>query len=117
MNWTRFKLTGIAVFSLGVAGAIVFLAMPMLGGSGKSASAAPADGPTRTGTELVAVKPDGSLTGEEQTLRLPADVVESLGVKTAQVQPASPPEPLKLTGSLFLDAARMSRVHTRFPGE
>src|SRR5262249_33641904 len=57
------------------------------------------------------------LTGEETTLRLPTEVVRSLGIKTAQTQPATPLEPLKLSGSLFLDASRLARVHTRFPGE
>lgn len=50
-------------------------------------------------------------------LELPADVVKALGVKTAEVIPAPPPEPLKLDGSLFLDANRMVHIHTRFAGE
>ena len=50
-------------------------------------------------------------------IELPADVVLALGVKTQEVIPAPPPEPLKLDGSLFLDANRMVHVHTRFSGE
>lgn len=52
-----------------------------------------------------------------ETLELPVDVVKALGVKTAKVIAAPPPEPLKLDGSLFLDANRMVHIHTRFAGE
>lgn len=51
------------------------------------------------------------------TVELPADVVKALGLKTTEVVVAPPPEPLKLDGSLFLDANRMVRVRARFPGE
>lgn len=50
-------------------------------------------------------------------LRVPTEVVRSLGINTVAVQEAPPPEPLKLDGSLYIDAESMAHVHSRFPGE
>jgi cobalt-zinc-cadmium efflux system membrane fusion protein len=50
-------------------------------------------------------------------LRLPADYKTALKVKTTTVQPAPPPEPLRLRGSLMFDANRLARVKTFFPGQ
>ncbi len=52
------------------------------------------------------------------TLALPADVVQALGVRTAEVKQATRPRPLPpLAGSLALDANCLVRVHARFAGE
>jgi cobalt-zinc-cadmium efflux system membrane fusion protein len=43
--------------------------------------------------------------------------MDSLKVRLTEVQPAPPPQPLKLLGSLFVDVNRLVRVHSRFTGE
>jgi cobalt-zinc-cadmium efflux system membrane fusion protein len=50
-------------------------------------------------------------------IRLPADYSTSLRVQTAMVQPAPRPEPLRLRGSLMLDANRLARVKCFFSGQ
>ncbi len=50
-------------------------------------------------------------------LRLPSDYAKSLKVKTAYVQPAPPPEPLRLRGSLMFDVNRLARVGCLFSGQ
>src|SRR5207244_9627296 len=52
------------------------------------------------------------------TLQVPADVVQSLGVKTAPVKPAGESRRLApLNGSLALDPDHLAHVHARFAGE
>ncbi|HEV2970558.1 MAG TPA: efflux RND transporter periplasmic adaptor subunit [Pirellulales bacterium] len=55
--------------------------------------------------------------GETDTLDVPADVVKTLGLKMADVQPDTTPRQLKLDGTLFVDPSHLARVHTRFAGE
>ena len=55
--------------------------------------------------------------GELPTVKMPADMVQRLGVKTAEVEPYSAPRVLKLDGTLLIDPSSMARVHSRFPGE
>ena len=50
-------------------------------------------------------------------VQMPAEMVERLGVKTAEVGPYSAPRELKLDGTLFVDPSSMARVHSRFAGE
>lgn len=50
-------------------------------------------------------------------VRLPADVVEQLGVELAQAAEAPATVPLKLDGILFLDTNRFVGVRSRFPGD
>ncbi|MGH7224506.1 MAG: efflux RND transporter periplasmic adaptor subunit, partial [Gemmataceae bacterium] len=50
-------------------------------------------------------------------LRLPSDYKVSLKVRTTTVEPAPPPQPLRLRGSLMLDANRLARVKCFFPGQ
>ena len=52
-----------------------------------------------------------------ETLNVPDDVVLSMGITVAEVEGALPVEPLKLDGSLFLDANSMVHVRSRFAGE
>jgi len=75
----------------------------------KPAESQPVAGKSEAHAELVPNDPE--------TLQVPDDVVLALGVRTTKVITAPPPEPLKLDGSLFLDANRMVHVHTRFAGE
>jgi cobalt-zinc-cadmium efflux system membrane fusion protein len=49
-------------------------------------------------------------------IRLPADYSTALKVQTATVRPAPPPEPLRLRGSLMLDANRLARIKCFFAG-
>jgi len=54
--------------------------------------------------------------GQPDTLELPAEVAKALGIQTAAVKPAPPSEPLRLSGTLFLDPSRLARVHSSFAG-
>lgn len=54
---------------------------------------------------------------EPPIVQMPAEMVERLGVKTAQVETYSAPRELKLDGTLFVDPSGMARVHSRFAGE
>jgi membrane fusion protein, heavy metal efflux system len=54
---------------------------------------------------------------QPDTLRLPADVIKRMGVRTCTAEPGTEPTPLELSGTLILDNNRFSHVHARFPGE
>ena len=54
---------------------------------------------------------------DSRTLRLPLEVLETLQIQTALVQPAQSSDTLKLEGSLFLDANRLVHVNSRFSGD
>ncbi len=60
--------------------------------------------------------PRGALV-DAKTLRLPLEVIETLQVQMAEVQPALTSDTLKLEGSLFLDANRLVHVNPRFSGD
>ena len=51
------------------------------------------------------------------TLELSPQLINTLGVRTVQVQSAASHERLTLSGVLNFDSNRMVRVHSRFPGE
>jgi cobalt-zinc-cadmium efflux system membrane fusion protein len=51
------------------------------------------------------------------TMRFTEEAYETVGVQTVEVEPAPPPDPLRLFGSLWLDPNRLVRVHSRFTGE
>src|SRR4051794_815063 len=55
--------------------------------------------------------------GQPDTLYLPPDVAQKLGIRTAAVQKATQVRSLVLAGSLALESNRLARVHTRFAGE
>jgi cobalt-zinc-cadmium efflux system membrane fusion protein len=55
--------------------------------------------------------------GTTDTLSVSDEAMRTLGVSTAPAEPAPPPEPLRLSGSLLLDSNKLAHVHTRFPGE
>ena len=50
-------------------------------------------------------------------IRFTEQGLTTVGIRTAEVLQAPPPEPLKLPGSILLDPNRLVRVHSRFPGE
>jgi cobalt-zinc-cadmium efflux system membrane fusion protein len=65
-------------------------------------------------------KPDASLVPgheKEDVIRVPVDVVEKLGIRTARAEEPSKPRPLVLPGSLALDNNALATVHSRFAGE
>ena len=55
--------------------------------------------------------------GKPGTMRISKEVVKNLAVVSEPVVIAPSPEPLKLSGSLFVNPNRMVRVHARFAGE
>jgi cobalt-zinc-cadmium efflux system membrane fusion protein len=55
--------------------------------------------------------------GEIDTLRLPPDVAEALGIHSTPSRKPERSRTLVLAGSLALDANRLARVHPRFAGE
>jgi membrane fusion protein, heavy metal efflux system len=55
--------------------------------------------------------------GSANTLELSAQLINTLGVRTMQVQSAASHDRLTLSGSLSFDSNRMVPVHSRFPGE
>src|SRR5438067_8291407 len=57
------------------------------------------------------------VSAEAGSMRVPAEVVQSLGIEVDTVQKASQPRAVTLAGSLALDANHLARVHTRFGGE
>jgi cobalt-zinc-cadmium efflux system membrane fusion protein len=69
-------------------------------------------------SEPESVTPDTALVASQpDTVRVPQQVIDALGIKTVLAKTAPPPAPLKLEGSLFLDPNRLTHVHTRFAGE
>ncbi|HEX3999966.1 MAG TPA: efflux RND transporter periplasmic adaptor subunit [Pirellulales bacterium] len=75
----------------------------------KDAGASAGDPPDSSGLQLTSVQPP--------IVKMPAEMVLRLGVKTAEVEPYSSPRTLKLDGTLMVDPSNMARVHSRFPGE
>jgi cobalt-zinc-cadmium efflux system membrane fusion protein len=59
--------------------------------------------------EIVAGRPD--------TIRFSDEAFHTLAIRAIAVEPAPPPDPLRLPGSLQLDPNRLVRVHSRFTGE
>jgi membrane fusion protein, heavy metal efflux system len=51
------------------------------------------------------------------TIRLTTAGMNIVGIRTVEVKPAPPPEPLRMPGSLLLDPNGLVRIHARFPGE
>ncbi len=52
-----------------------------------------------------------------ETIQFSEESYRLLQIRTVEVKPAPPPEPLRLPGSLVLDPNRLVVVHTRFSGE
>ncbi len=98
-----------AVLLLGLAAAGVLCAPGLTARWFGAQRPAASDEHAKSSTKVVADQPE--------TIRLPADVVERLGIQTALVQYAQHGKPLELPGSLTLDADRLSHVRARFGGE
>ena len=58
-----------------------------------------------------------ALATEKDALTVPAEIAKRLNVKTEPARPSTVPSTLQLSGTLILDADRLSHVHARFPGE
>jgi cobalt-zinc-cadmium efflux system membrane fusion protein len=56
-------------------------------------------------------------TDRSNSFRVTDEGMKILSIKTTEVRPAPPPEPLRLPGSIIMDQQRMVRVHSRFAGE
>lgn len=107
---TRIGVIAVALLLIGAGAAAVHVTgLPGGGGERLSPGGASRPGPADS---LAALVP-----GEADTLRVPADVVRKLGIRTAEVKRATQPRPLTLPGSLALDANRLARIHARFAGE
>ncbi len=48
---------------------------------------------------------------------LPAEMAAKLGIQTCTIESSTAPVTLEMSGTLMLDADRLSHVHARFPGE
>jgi len=73
--------------------------------------------PTPRPQALDAEPPVKLVSAPNAAMQLSPGVVAALGIKTSRVETAPKHERLNLSGSLFLDANRMVRVHGRFGGE
>lgn len=51
------------------------------------------------------------------TIRVSAESFQALNLRTVEVEPAPPPEPLRLPGRVVIDPNRLLPVHSRFTGE
>jgi cobalt-zinc-cadmium efflux system membrane fusion protein len=90
-------------------------AMPMVRGSIKDWWVQ--HGPNKAGE---AQEPESSaklVPGMKDTLELPRDVVQKLGIQTAEIHAARQTRPLQLTGSLNFDPDHLAPVRARFAGE
>ena len=58
-----------------------------------------------------------SLSGRERCDLPVPELAANLGVQTASIESSSSPVTLEMSGTLMLDADRLSHVHARFPGE
>jgi cobalt-zinc-cadmium efflux system membrane fusion protein len=76
-----------------------------------------ADARGQESSDAPAASPAVLVDGHPATLQLPSDVVRRFGIQTAKAESATQAMALELSGTLILDANRMSHVHARFPGE
>ena len=58
-----------------------------------------------------------SLPPGKDAICLPPELAANLGIQTCKVETPSSPVMLEMSGTLMLDADRLSHVHARFPGE
>ena len=61
--------------------------------------------------------PVAQLVADKDAISLPPDLAGNLGVQTCSIETSSAPVTLEMSGTLMLDADRLSHVHARFPGE
>ncbi len=75
---------------------------------------------TQRNAELVATKTDNGfrlVAGDQNTLEFSPEALVGLKIHTARVRTPRAPDPLRMSGSLFVDSNRLVHVHTRFAGE
>jgi cobalt-zinc-cadmium efflux system membrane fusion protein len=53
---------------------------------------------------------------DRDTVVVPDEVIQSLGIRTARVESAIRSRPIRMPGSLMLDSNRLARIHSRFEG-
>jgi cobalt-zinc-cadmium efflux system membrane fusion protein len=53
----------------------------------------------------------------KDAISLPPELAANLGIQTCAIETSSSPVMLEMSGTLMLDADRLSHVHARFPGE
>jgi membrane fusion protein, heavy metal efflux system len=102
-----FAVVGVGVIAFGAA-----FVWPKIKTSVASWEAGPPDTTSDLPTDYVQLSPSRS-----DTIRFTKEGFKKLAIETVEVQPAPPPEPLRLPGSLLLDPNGMVRIHSRFPGE
>jgi cobalt-zinc-cadmium efflux system membrane fusion protein len=110
-----FVVSVVVVFAVGAAAGayVMHLRAARTASSAPAAAHLAACAPTATGPE----KPSARLVdGRSDTLDLPAEIVERLGIRTVEVDSTPGMRPLRMPGSLMLDANRLARVHSRFEG-
>jgi len=57
------------------------------------------------------------LAAGKDAICLPSELATNLGIQTCTIETSSAPVMLEMSGTLMLDADRLSHVHARFPGE
>ncbi|MGO9108846.1 MAG: efflux RND transporter periplasmic adaptor subunit [Thermoguttaceae bacterium] len=57
------------------------------------------------------------LAAGKDAICLPPELAANLGIQTCTIETSSSPVTLEMSGTLMLDADRLSHVHARFPGE
>src|SRR5215471_5618895 len=67
-----------------------------------------------TADQLQGLPGVGLAEGVSDAVRIPEDVVRSLGLQTTPARQPSQPRTLNLAGSLAFDTNRLAHVHTRF---
>jgi cobalt-zinc-cadmium efflux system membrane fusion protein len=61
--------------------------------------------------------PAEAVEGRPDTVRLPSDVVRTLGIQAIEARRPTQPRQLTMSGRLALDASHLARIHARFPGD
>ena len=61
--------------------------------------------------------PVAQIVAEQDAICLPPELATNLGMQTCAIETSSSPVTLEMSGTLMLDADRLSHVHARFPGE
>ena len=117
-RFTKIALGAIAIVALLTVGVVAMNHGPdssvgkllaRISGEGHAAKPAGEAAPRVHRIEIVADRPD--------TIRFTDEAYKTIGIHTVEVEPAPPPDPLRLPGSLVLDPNRLVRVHSRFTGE
>jgi len=105
----------VAVFSL--AGSNLLRQHGFAKGAGPESNEGQSPGAKADGDRPQGLSRVGLAEGVPDAVRIPEDVVQSLGLRTAPAREPGRPRTLNLAGSLAFDTNRLAHVHTRFVGE